>query len=138
MRHIEMLTYAALGQRLDCSAEAVPCARQAAAATAAARVGCKGPFRRCRGEKGAQKKFSTSAVGFLQRSVLFSLKPHFGTDFLLLSRRDNMQGGRMSISTLILILLLTFGAACALDRFARAHLSRRSGPTSRAGSCAIR
>jgi hypothetical protein len=44
------------------------------------------------GVRRAQKEFSTSAVGFLQRSVLFSLKPHFGTDFLLLSRRDNMQG----------------------------------------------
>jgi len=28
-------------------------------------------------------------------------------------------GGRMTISTLILILLLTFGVACVLDRFAR-------------------
>jgi len=27
----------------------------------------------------------------------------------------------MTISTLILVLLLTFGVACALDRFARSH-----------------
>jgi hypothetical protein len=30
----------------------------------------------------------------------------------------------MSISTLILVLLLTFGVACALDRFARRHNAR--------------
>jgi hypothetical protein len=30
----------------------------------------------------------------------------------------------MSISILILVLLLTFGVACALDRFARRHNAR--------------
>ncbi|MFZ1095992.1 MAG: hypothetical protein WAN75_43385, partial [Xanthobacteraceae bacterium] len=30
-------------------------------------------------------------------------------------------GGRMTISTLLLILLLTFGAASSLDRFVRSH-----------------
>jgi hypothetical protein len=33
-----------------------------------------------------------------------------------------MQGGRMSVSTLILILLLTFGVAKALDRLAQPYL----------------
>jgi hypothetical protein len=44
-----------------------------------------------------------------------------------LSRKDNIEG-RMSISALILILLLTFAVACVLDRSARSHsrLSRSS------------
>ena len=33
--------------------------------------------------------------------------------------QEQQAGGRMTISTLILVLLLTFGAACALDRLAR-------------------
>jgi hypothetical protein len=41
-------------------------------------------------------------------------------DFLFLSRRETY-GGRMTISTLVLILLLTFGAASALDCFMRSH-----------------
>ena len=36
-----------------------------------------------------------------------------------------MQGGRMSISTLILILLLTFGMACAVDRLVRSAAAVR-------------
>jgi hypothetical protein len=48
-------------------------------------------------------------VGLLQRSVLFLLKPQCGAFFpVFLSHEDNMQGGRMTVSTLILILLLTF------------------------------
>jgi hypothetical protein len=56
-------------------------------------------------------------VGLLQRSVLFLLKPQCGAGFsVFLSHEDNMQGGRMTVSTLILILLLTFAAAGALER----------------------
>jgi uncharacterized membrane protein YqjE len=40
---------------------------------------------------------------------------------ILLLPKDNIQGAIMTISTLILVLLLTFGAACALDRLARSH-----------------
>jgi hypothetical protein len=46
----------------------------------------------------------------------------------LLSRRNNMQGGRMSVSTLFLILLMTFVVACALDRFFQSRSARQRPP----------
>jgi hypothetical protein len=73
---------------------------------------------------GGAEECSTALVGFLQRSFLFSPKAIMRNGFSVsLSRGDNTQG-RMRISALILVLLLTFGVACALDRFAWRHNAR--------------
>ena len=62
--------------------------------------------------EGAYASFPPHSVGFLQRSVLFLSKPHTRRVFL----SHDMQEGRMTVSTLILILLLTFAGAGALER----------------------
>jgi hypothetical protein len=148
-RHIEMLTYAALGQRLDCSAEAAPCARQAAAATAAARVGCKGPFRRCRGEKGAEGVFHFGCGIFATISSFFAEAalrdgfsspcragtacrgPHEHLD-IDSDSAVNVRGGLRPRP-------LRAGAPLApADSDHSGSPFCQSGPTSRAGSCAIR
>jgi hypothetical protein len=65
----------------------------------------------------AQESFPPQSVGFLQRSALFFAEATMRDEFSFsLSHGDNMQGGRMTVSTLVLILLLTFGAAGALER----------------------
>ena len=64
--------------------------------------------------EGAYASFPPHSVGFLQRPVLILPKPH--TRRVFLSHGYNMQEGRMTVSTLILILLLTFAGAGALER----------------------
>jgi hypothetical protein len=57
-------------------------------------------------------------VGFLQRSANILSQPHCGTDFLF--RCHEFTTGRgpssMSIDTLLVILVLTFGVGVALHR----------------------
>ena len=79
---------------------------------------------RSQGLQGARRSFPLAPVGFVQRSVLISPKPQCGTDLRFPCHAGATCRGRMSISTLILVLLLTFGVACALDRFARRHNAR--------------
>ena len=111
--------------------------------------GVRAPFRRCRGEKGAEGVFHFGCGIFATISSFFAqaaLRDGFSSP----CRAGTACRGPHEHLDIDFDLLLTFGAACALDRFARAHLSRRrtldhsgspfcqSGPTSRAGSCAIR
>ena len=79
---------------------------------------------RSQGLQGARRSFPLAPVGFVQRSVLISPKPQCGTDLRFPCHGGATCRGRMSTSTLILVLLLTFGVACALDRFARRHNAR--------------
>jgi hypothetical protein len=67
--------------------------------------------------EGAHASFPPQSVGFLQRSVLFFVEAISPAGFpVSLSHGYNTQGGRMTVSTLILILLLTFAGAGALER----------------------
>jgi hypothetical protein len=56
------------------------------------------------------------SVGFLQRSVLFLSKPYPRRVSRFPVAWVQHAGGRMTFSTLILILLLTFAGAGALER----------------------
>jgi hypothetical protein len=60
---------------------------------------------------------STAVCGIIATISSFFVEATSGAGFsVFLSHEDNMQGGRMTVSTLILILLLTFAAAGALER----------------------
>ena len=69
-----------------------------------------------KGEKGTGE-FSTAVCGIFATISSFFAEATMRDEFSFsLSHGDNMQGGRMTVSTLVLILLLTFGAAGALER----------------------